>query len=262
MARARAFVVDGAYADAVEILRRTLPAVERASGAESIEVAELLNELGVACKFAGLFDEAGASYARAVELSERSLGPSELTATLLHNTGGLAHSRHDYEAGVPHARRGLAMREQLEPRDDYGIAADASALAALLEGVGEYSEAERLHLQALPVFVATGDTHEAAMTRNGLGSVCQATDRWDEAAGYYDAAIALFEANEPEHPAFGHVLNNRATLHRRLGEDTAARALLKRAHELLERTLGPEHPVTIEVEGNRRRVDASPSPYV
>jgi tetratricopeptide (TPR) repeat protein len=154
------------------------------------------------------------------------------------------------------------MREQLEPRDEYGIAADSSALAALLEGVGEFAEAEELHLRALPIFEAAGDTHEAAMTRNGLGSVCQAGERWDEAARYYDTAADLFEANDPEHPAFGHVLNNRATLHRRLGEDAEARVLLERAHELLERTLGPHHPVTIEVEGNRRRVEASPSPYV
>ena len=37
--------------------------------------------------------------------------------------------------------------------------------------------------------------------------------------------------------------------------------LLARAQDILLRTLGPGHPVTLEVAGNKERVDATPSPY-
>ena len=64
--------------------------------------------------------------------------------------------------------------------DHYTVAADAAALAGLLEGLGEDAEAESLYRRALVIFNAAGDDHEAAMTRNGLGSTCQALDRFDE----------------------------------------------------------------------------------
>ncbi|MDX6274342.1 MAG: hypothetical protein QOJ92_1552 [Frankiales bacterium] len=246
------------------LLRATLPAIEAAHGPDSVDVAHVLNQLAVACKFAGLYDEAEPYYARAMRIAETTEGAeSDLVATLLHNIGGLAHSRRRHAEGVEPARRGLALRERLWGHDDVTVAADEAALAALLEGIGEYAEAEQLYASALAVYEPFGDEYECGMTHNGLGSACQAQERFDEAATHYRAAIAHLEkAKGPDHPDLGPVINNLATLHRRLGEDDEARALLARAHDLLVGTLGPEHPVTIEIAGNRRRVDASPSPYV
>ena len=227
-------------------------------------VAGLLNELGVACKFAGRFDEAQTHYARATALVHRLSGDEcDQMANLLHNIGGLAHSRHQPADGIGAAREGLALRERLHGRDDVRVAADASALAALCEASGDYTEAHSLYSRALAIFDDLGDAYEGAMTRNGLGSACQALDQHDHAERHYRAALAQLEAElGPDHPALAHVLNNLATLHRRRGEDAEARSLLARAHALLLRTLGPDHPVTIEVASNRHRVDATPSPYV
>jgi hypothetical protein len=81
------------------------------------------------------------------------------------------------------------------------------------------------------------------------------------AVGLDSAALAQFTAAAgPDHSQLGHVLNNLATLHRRRGEDDQARRLLARAHALLLRTLGADHPVTVQVAGNRARVEATPSP--
>lgn len=234
------------------------------SGARSIDVAHLLNELGVACKFAGRFDEAQRHYSEARALVEELLGPEcEEMATLFHNFGGLAHSRQRYAEGITPATEGLALRERLNGPDHPDVAADVIALAALLEGVGDDEVAEPLYRRGLAILEATGDRHECAIARNGLGSVCQSLGRYDEAEALYLAAIEDMEAAHPdEHPALGHMLNNLATLHRRRGEDEEARALLRRAHELLVRALGEDHPVTREIAGNRARVDATPSPYV
>jgi tetratricopeptide (TPR) repeat protein len=257
-------VARGEYQEAVGLFVEALGGLEAAEGSESLPVARLLNEMGVACKFAGRFDEAEVSYRRAIGLVERLEGfECDDMANLLHNVGGLAHSRHLYADGLTPAREGLALRERLFGPNDVAVAADAAALAALLEGTGDYAEAEGLYARAVEILDAAGDVREAAMARNGLGSACQELERYDEAEAHYRLALAALEETDGgDHPDLGHVLNNLATLHRRRGEDVEARALLARAHELMLARLGPDHPVTVEIAGNRRRIEATPSPYV
>ena len=254
----------GAYGQAVELFELALKRLEATAGPESLPVAHLLNELGVACKFAGRLDEAERYYTRAIRLvTKHESAECEDMATLLHNLGGLAHSRQRHIEGIGPARHGMALRQRLCGADDVALAADAAALAALLEALGDYAEAERLYRHALAIFDTAGEIREAALARNGLGSTCQSQERFDEAETHYrDALAQLQEQVGADHPQLAHILNNLATLHRRRGHDTQARQLLAHAHDLLLRTLGPDHPTTIEVAANKRRVDATPSPYV
>jgi tetratricopeptide (TPR) repeat protein len=228
----------------------------------SVQAAQAWNLVGVAAKFSGRFDVAEAAYARALPIAEAE-GPGDLLATVLHNVGGLAHARGRFAVGIGPARRGLRIREALADTDDLAVGLDCAALAALLEGAGD-SGAEQLYRRALTILDRNPTAgREAALARNGLGSVCQSQERLDEAERHYRAALAQFTAAAgPDHPQRGHILNNLATLHRRRGEDDEARLLLTRAHKLLLRTLGPDHPVTVEVAGNRARVEATPSPYI
>jgi tetratricopeptide (TPR) repeat protein len=258
----------GEYAIAVELFLAAVPGPD-STRPGSRAVVGLLTELGVACKMAGRFDEAACHYTRASAMLEELTGsdPAEPgcaeMADLLHNIGGLAHARQRFGEGVGPARRGLALRRRLPKPDAVAVALDRVALAALLEGVGHLAEAEGLYRAAVAVLDAAGEGHDAAMARSGLGSACQSLGRWDEAERHYRAALAQLDVPATaDHPDLGHVLNNLATLHRRRGEDEEARALLARAQDLLERTLGPDHPVTGEVAANRRRVDSGPSPYV
>ncbi len=229
----------------------------------SIDSACAWNFVGVAAKFSGHFDTAEAAYARALIVAEAA-GPGPLLATVLHNVGGLAHARGRFADGIPPARRGLAIRETMADADDVPIGLDCAALAALLEGAGEGVEAEQLYRRALRTLDSDPVTgREAALARNGVGSVCQSQERLDEAEQHYCMALVQFEAAAgTEHPQVGHILNNLATLHRRRGHDDEARRLLHRAHNVLLQTLGAMHPVTIQVAGNMARVDATPSPYV
>jgi len=260
---ARACLARGEYGRAVEILDLEVTEAQATHGPESLEVAHLLNELGVACKFAGRLDEADTHYECAVRLVEQNEGAEcDDMATLLHNLGGLAHSRRRFADGIGPARSGFALRQRLHGANDVDVARDAAALAALLEGLGDNVEAEELYRRAIVIFDGAGEVCEAAIARNGLGSTCQSLDRFDEAETHYSAALAQFESNgEGYHPQVAHILNNLATLHRRRGDDVNARELLDRAYDILLNTLGPDHPVSVEVAANKRRVEAAPSPY-
>ena len=226
-------------------------------------LAGALNLVGVAAKFAGRFQSAEAAYARALPIAEAA-GPGDLLATLLHNVGGLAHARGRPADGIAAARRGLRIREQISGADDATVGLDCAALAALLDDAGENAEAETLYRRALPLLNRDPTTaRQAALARNGLGSICQSQERLDEAEQHYRAALTQFQtAAGPDHPQIAHILNNLATLHRRRGHDNQARQLLARAQDVLLRTLGSAHPLTRRVAGNKKRVDATPSPYV
>ena len=115
--------------------------------------AAALNALGLMYKDQARYDEARALYGRALSLLESETEPDQDDiATLYHNLGGIEHARGDYAAGEPFARRGLAIRLGLLGAHPHAVAADQVALAAILDGLRQYEESERLYLEALEVF--------------------------------------------------------------------------------------------------------------
>jgi hypothetical protein len=96
----------GEYRRAERLYRKTLAAGERAFGRDAVEVAVLLNNLGVVCKYLGRFREAGRHYRRALGILERRrvTNPADLTS-LYHTLGGLEHARGRFARGEPFARR-------------------------------------------------------------------------------------------------------------------------------------------------------------
>ena len=74
-------------------------------------VASAANALGVVHKYSSDFDAAEAAYRRALAAVAGMADPDPLLAAgLLHNLGGLAHSRGDAATGIPLAERGAALR--------------------------------------------------------------------------------------------------------------------------------------------------------
>ena len=120
------------YAEAEGAFLRALLAAEGAFGADSVEAAEVLNDLGMTYKYAGRFAEADTAYGRVRTILESatSVDPADV-ATLLHNLGGLAHARGDLGAAEPLARRAIDVRSALAPSDDPALLLDRSAYAAI-----------------------------------------------------------------------------------------------------------------------------------
>jgi tetratricopeptide (TPR) repeat protein len=90
-------------------------------------------------------------------------------ATLFHNLGGLAHARGDFAAAQEPARRSVDLRRRALADDHLAVAADAAALAAILDALGRDEEAEQLLRDAIACFErAFGPTHyEVAFNRGG-----------------------------------------------------------------------------------------------
>jgi tetratricopeptide (TPR) repeat protein len=238
-------------------LRAAAEAAARDFGPTSVEAAIAFNQLGVACKFAGRFDEAEAAYARALPIAEANVGSQpDLLATLLHNLGGLAHSRGRYSAAEEQARRGLAIRKK--SGDQAALAGDLAALAAILEGQERWADAEELYRRALSSWETEGNDYEVAMTLNGLAAVVRFGGRPEEAEPLFRRALELVETQRgPRHPDSSTVRNNLAMLLNARERPAEALPLLEQAAADLVAMLGPDHPATRDVRTNRDRVAAT-----
>lgn len=73
-------------------------------------------------------------------------------AGLLHNQGGLAHSRGYPQAGIPLAEEGLALRAAALGAAHPDTARDLNALGALYHLAGRYADAGRAYRRALAIF--------------------------------------------------------------------------------------------------------------
>lgn len=236
------------------LLRAAADKASRGGGA-TLDAAIAWNGVGVAAKFAGRYEEADAAYARALPIAEaHAESDPEMLATLLHNLGGLAHSRGKPDVAEPFARQGLALRRE-RCDDPIGVAADAAALASILETVERWDEAEALYREALAIYRDAGDGYEEAMTLNGLAAVLRFSGRVAEAEPLFRHALAAMEVERgPAHPETATVRNNLAMLLNATDRPEEAAPLLRRALDDLTDGLGPHHPATVDIEANYQRI--------
>ena len=101
----------GRYAEAEATFERAAALATTGFGRESLEVAELLNDLGMTFKYAGRFDDAERAYQETRTILEAIDADPEDLAALYHNLGGLAHIRRDFAgADVLSAERSRSAR--------------------------------------------------------------------------------------------------------------------------------------------------------
>jgi tetratricopeptide (TPR) repeat protein len=194
--------MSGDLESAAARLRAVLDRAARELGETSRTVVSAANALGMVFKYTSDFEAAQACYERAMAAMERWAEPDPLAiAGLLHNLGGLAHSRGDFAVGIPHAERGVALR---------------------VEALGD-------------------DHPDVARDLNALGALYQLADRLDDAARAYDRALALFEGcYGPDHFEVGMTCANLSVLADERGRGPEAEALGRRSLRILEAVLGPD----------------------
>ncbi len=125
------------------------------------------------------------------------------------------------------------------------MAADLTALAALLDGQRKYSQAEKLYRRALAVFerVYGRNHYEVAVTLNNLAALYQAQGIGGKPESLYRRALAIKEKIlGPQHPDVGMTLNNLGVYYRAVGRFAEARPCCERASRIFERALGASHP--------------------
>jgi len=230
--------------------------VERIHPSQSLILAGLLNDYGVVCKYTGQFVRADRMYRRSLKLAldlAQSAERKELVATLYHNLGGIAHARRRYAEGLRHARRGIAIRKRIRPRDAVAVTADEAALAAILVDLGRTPEAESIYLRALHLFHRKlGSRHyEVGAVLASLGAIYSRKGNLREAERSLRRAALIIEGFlGRNHPRAASALNNLAVVCARRGKVTEAGALYRRLLRALEGQGRSTYPKTAMIRAN------------
>ena len=143
-------------------------------------------------------------------------------------------------------------RESLGDRD-LATARTMHQLAELLRITGEFTEAERLYLDALAIREDTlpDDDPSIAQTLSDLGLLHRDAGELRSALPYYQRALDLKERiHGHDHPATAELLNDLALYYQDLHEFATAVPLYRRALTIRERRLGTMHPAVATTLNN------------
>jgi tetratricopeptide (TPR) repeat protein len=228
----------GFYAEAERWLKLAIEGAKRCE----LNATSQLNDLAVLYKYTGRFDEAEQLYRAA--LADTS-GEDATAATIYHNLGGLNHSRGEFAAAEPYARRACEIRERLLGPEHPDTLADACALAGVLDGLGRYAESEPIYRHALDAFEAMfGANHpEVAANLNNLAAIRWVQRDAVEAESLYLRSLRIKrELLGDAHPDTALTLLNYASMLCDLDRQDEAGPMALRALRVFEAALEPSHP--------------------
>ena len=152
--------------------------------------ADAVNARGMALMNLGDLDGARASFEQAADL-RREIGDRRGVAASLNNLGLVELQRGDTEAARRSYERSLTIRRDIG--DKPGEATTYNRLGLLDEEQGHYRQALDRYRQALELRRGLGDDSAVAESLNNVGYAYYLLGELDNAAVYWDRAMALFE---------------------------------------------------------------------
>ncbi|MEE8153400.1 MAG: tetratricopeptide repeat protein [Phycisphaerales bacterium] len=240
---------EGAYADAEPKYRTVYEFRSKEYGDESLEMAEILNNLAACLTSTAQFAEAEEKYRQALAIRRRlaATGPArEVIASSLNNLATCLVHQDRFAEAEPLLDECLALHRTLEIDHDqpnyHAIVLDK--LAICLAYKGEYGEAERRFLEALALKESVfGDEHSSvAKTRHGLAQLKFDQGDYERAERWCRDALDLRQRlRRPGHPDVADSLHL-------LGEILIARDDLVGAEDRLRKALGIRENETPVVE--------------
>jgi eukaryotic-like serine/threonine-protein kinase len=202
----------GQWAQAEASYREALALIEGAAVVDELELATVLNDLGILHEDRRQAAEAAALHRRALEIRERLLGVEHpYVGSVLTNLGNDLYLLGERDEATRSYERALSIYER-----------------------------------------AYGPEHPLTTTvRGNLGALALAAGELERATAIFEQMARLrVQQYGPSHPEVASVYNNLAAAEQRRGRLEPAREHLQRALEIWTQTLGPDHPQVGMAHGN------------
>ncbi len=235
----------GELAGARAHLIRALEILQERLGSEHVETATVINNLAMVLLEMGDLKGAHSLMNRALAVNARHFGFEHPTVAVdlsnlcrvLYEIGDLGNARRRCE-------QALRIFEKTLPGDHPSIAAALINLGSVLNALGLHKEAEEHLSRALSIqTLAFGDEYpQLGCTLGSLGSALRSQGETAKAQEYFERAVEIRQQQPAPGPRLGAALNNRACSLISLGDPEAALPELRKAVELAEKYLGPDHP--------------------
>lgn len=232
MTSGEASLRDGRYAAAADLFRKAQGAAQ-SFGVKDERYVRALAKLAEAQNLLGEFDPAEATARKALELSEKHLGPEAVeTARSLTALADALFSRSRLAEAEPLYERALAIRRKVLGEEHPDTAEATGNLGLLRMNQQKLREAEPMFARAQAVYEKAGDVQKASIMVSNLGYLHQEEGKDVQAEREYRRTLEMREkALRADHPDIGQALSNLATA---LARDPAT---LDEAQRLLERAL-------------------------
>jgi tetratricopeptide (TPR) repeat protein/tRNA A-37 threonylcarbamoyl transferase component Bud32 len=234
------------YAAAERLVRRALEIHREAGGAETMDAAMSLNNLGVLLLLQARYDDALPVLREGLEILRRVAGDRhpEL-ARLLENLGNVYYRKGEFDRTLELLDEVMTMRREVLGEDSPDVARTLNNMGMVYNAAGQPEEAEEFLRQAVAGMAqAYGPDHpDVAGSQRSLAHVLWGQGRLSEAEGELRAAQAVAERAYPEgsagRAAYDLPLGNLLAERSRFQE---AEALILSAYEAYLAIEGPDGP--------------------
>ncbi len=212
----------GAYAQALAEFRALTEALHSSQREHSLDAANIYNNYAATAFVVGLYDEAEAQFARALQLQEERFGPSAALAALLSNYGRLELARGQLARGTAMIERSVAMMREYGQENgvDLQLVRVSQALAAAAHGEVETALTSHAEIeQHLAGILGVEHPLVQRVRASALG------------------VMADHDRTEPTNPAFAQVFEHLQTagMHRERAELACHHSRLALVHQQPER---------------------------
>ncbi len=227
-----------------EALAAARHAIDAIGRADSPELVEALNELGLAFGGLGQFDESEQALLTAIETAQRVEPDGNQLAGIQNNLAYLY--RHIGRNEEAHQLFGLVMENRLEHlgKEDPLTLTSMGNYAATLMDRGELDEAEALTREVLSHFEARvgPDHHRNASLVYRLGLIHQLRGQLAEAEAMIELALAQRRSGFGDSSRTAHILTKLAEINSQMDQHEKAEQRLREALEIYMDNFGPDHP--------------------
>jgi CHAT domain-containing protein len=251
--RARRLLDQGAYAEAE---RQASELVAQSQGTEAQPTRDYVRALQLLTEALTANGKAGAASTlaiaeRGLRVTERLLGPDHVdTAEAIDNLGTVNLERGEFLTALSRYERARAIREKVLPANSTQLADSLDRLSLALIRVQRYEEARQTLSRA--VAIRESKAGEApvplARTLELVGWLNRYTGDYSAAMPPVLRALELLRRFSPNHPAIVSSMELRGDLEWFQGHIGDAQGTWREALALEERTLGAQHPMSVELQ--------------
>jgi serine/threonine protein kinase/tetratricopeptide (TPR) repeat protein len=240
----------GMWPQAEEMEHTALAIRQREFGADSPEVAESLNDLGLEFMAEKKYPEAEKAHAQALAIRRQRLGDENTeTATSLNDLAAAYRDQGKLKEAEAMAQEALRVRRKLLPADHVDIADSLRNLSMIEGSEGKWADAKKMAELALEMrrkvlgpdhpFVADS-LEDVAWAASGMG-------QYDEAEKLDAQALVLRDqVHGDAHPDIGRTLNALGQILSNRGDLPTSDAVLKATLAIQRKLLGEDNQSTLD----------------
>lgn len=235
----------GELADAIKQYEIAVRLAPKVYGADDINTANLVNNLGLLYQENGLPAKAEPFLRHSLTLYTKKLPANDARiATAQNNLGDLYRLLSDYEKAEEFYRQSLKSREENLGPDHLDVAQVLNSLGILHMLRGELAESDAHLRRALRIREAKqGKDHlDVSMLLMTLGALYRQLGQDAVAESIYQRALSIREKQLPaDHPDIANTLINLGSAQASQGQYAKALPILNRSLQMYEKKLGADH---------------------